>query len=94
MRLGRAGFDRLCYVSCVNCIYFTDGCRLVSKDNLEDVGRGIAMLKDMALDMGNTIEDQNDRIGRITNKVGLRNCLHQDFLLVRVFCRFIVIDCL
>jgi len=38
------------------------------EDNLEDVGRGIAMLKDMALDMGNTIEDQNDRIGRITNK--------------------------
>jgi len=38
------------------------------EDNLEDVGRGIAMLKDMALDIGTTLEDQNQRIDRITNK--------------------------
>jgi len=38
------------------------------EENLEDVGRGIAMLKDMALDMGNTIEDHNQAIDRITNK--------------------------
>ena len=39
------------------------------QENLDDVGRGIAMLKDMALDMGTTIDEHNDRIGRITDKV-------------------------
>jgi len=38
------------------------------EENLDDVGRGIAMLKDMALDMGTTIDEHNDRIGRITDK--------------------------
>lgn len=38
------------------------------EENLEDVGRGIAMLKEMAMDMGNTIEDHNQMVGRITNK--------------------------
>lgn len=38
------------------------------EENLDDVGRGIAMLKDMALDIGTTLEDQNSRIDRITNK--------------------------
>ena len=42
---------------------------LPQKENLDDVGRGIAMLKDMALDIGTTLEDQNSRIDRITNKV-------------------------
>jgi len=38
------------------------------EDNLQDVDTGIQMLKEMALDMGNTIENQNTRIDRITNK--------------------------
>lgn len=38
------------------------------EENLEDVGRGIAMLKDMALDIGTTLGDQNERIDRINNK--------------------------
>jgi len=38
------------------------------EDNLQDVGRGIEMLKNMALDMGDTIDEHNSRIDRITNK--------------------------
>ena len=51
------------------------------KENLEDVGRGIAMLKDMALDMGNTIEDHNQAIDRITNKVRPSLSTFEDIIL-------------
>ena len=42
-------------------------------DNLQLVGSYLGNLKNMALDMGDTLADQNQQIGRITNKADSAN---------------------
>lgn len=43
------------------------------EENLEAVGSIIGNLKNMALDMGNEIDQQNKQIDRITDKVRVRD---------------------